>query len=107
MYFSEKEKYTSELLFTKIKELKTSSFVFSYTEDLILSVVLEDFYDSDNGEEYGSKNFDEYNEWSVHIIRVIKDKKEIVSGKEFLELNYKNFPQQISTLNGEIIYKRR
>lgn len=47
MYFSEKEKYTSELLFTKIKELKTSSFVFSYTEDLILSVVLEDFYDSD------------------------------------------------------------
>lgn len=105
MYFSEKEKNTSELLFFNMKKLKTNSFIFSYTEDLILSVVLEDFYDSDNGEEYGSENYDEYNEWSVHIKEILKDKKGIVSGKNYLVLNYKNFPQKISTSDGLIIYK--
>jgi hypothetical protein len=85
--------------------LKTNSFIFSYTEDLIISVVLEDFYDSDNGEEYGSENYDEYNEWSVHIKEILKDKNGIIFGKEFLVLNYKNFPQKISTSDGQIIYK--
>ena len=105
MYFSEKEKNTVEFLFCKIKTLKTDCFIFSYSEDLIISVVLEDFYDSDNGEEYGSENYDEYNEWSVHIKEILKDKKGIVSGKNYLVLNYKNFPQKISTSDGLIIYK--
>lgn len=58
-----RKKNTVELLFCKMKTLKTNCFIFSYSEDLIISVVLEDFYDSDNGEEYGSENYDEYNEW--------------------------------------------
>lgn len=105
MYFSEKEKNTVEFLFCKIKTLKTNCFIFSYSEDLIISVVLEDFYDSDNGEEYGSKNYDEYNEWSVHIKEIQKDKNGVFIGKEFFVLNYKNFPHIISTLDGQIIYK--
>lgn len=105
MYFSEKEKNTVELLFCKMKTLKTNCFIFSYSEDLIISVVLEDFYDSDNGEEYGSENYDEYNEWSVHIKEIQKDKNGVFFGKKYFALNYKNFPQKISTLDGQILYK--
>ena len=105
MYFSEKEKNTVELLFCKMKTLKTNCFIFSYSEDLIISVVLEDFYDSDNGEEYGSENYDEYNEWSVHIKEIQKDKNGVFFGKKYFVLNYKNFPQKISTLDGQIAYK--
>lgn len=106
MFFLQKEKDTSEFLLEKMRKLKVRSFIFSYTENLILSVMLEDLYDSDNGEEYGSKEYDEYNEWVVHIKKVIKDKDGIVSGKEFLVLNYKNFPEKITTLDGKLIYKK-
>lgn len=106
MIFTEKEEKTSKLLFNKVEELKTTNFIFIYGQELILEVTLEDFYDSDNGEEYGSKDYEEFNEWVVHIKKIVSDKDNIIKGKEFLVLNYKNFPKEISTLQGKVIYKK-
>lgn len=106
MVFTEKEKNTSEFLYKQMKDTQIKNFIFTYNEKLIVEVSVEDFYDSDNGEEYNSERYDEYNEWVVYINKVIKDEERVLSNKKYLLLNYKTFPQKISTLNGKVILNR-
>jgi len=50
MYFTEKEKDNMEVLFSEIANSKKNDFIFFYSKDLILSVKVENFFDSDNDE---------------------------------------------------------
>ena len=54
MYFTEKEKSNMAVLFSEISNTKKNDFIFFYSDDLILSVKVENFFDSDNDEDFDS-----------------------------------------------------
>ena len=105
MYFTEKEKSNMAVLFSEISNTKKNDFIFFYSDDLILSVKVENFFDSDNDEDFDSENYEEYNACVVQIKQILVDKNNKFKGIELFELNYRNFPRKIKTEDGRIILK--
>ena len=70
MYFTEKEKSNMDVLFSEISNSKKNDFIFFYSDDLILSVKVENFFDSDNDEDFDSENYEEYNACVVQIEQI-------------------------------------
>ena len=105
MYFTEKEKSNMAVLFSEISNSKKNDFIFFYSDDLILSVKVENFFDSDNDEDFDSENYEEYNACVVQIKQILVDKNNKFKGIELFELNYRNFPREIKTEDGRIIYQ--
>ncbi len=105
MLFLPKEEKNVKVLYNEISNTKSSEFIFNYSSTLILDVLVENFFETDNGEDIESDDYEEYNAFVIEVkIIIIDDNNEYKVG-ELFELNYKNFPKEIKTMDGRTIYQ--
>lgn len=105
MLFLTNEEKNMKVLFNEISNTNNSEFIFLYSSTLILDVLVENFFETDNGEDIESDNYEEYNAFVIEVKMIIIDDNNEYKVGELFELNYKNFPIKIKTLDGRTIYQ--
>lgn len=96
MYFSENERQIMQGLFLSINEDKNQIYVLKYSEEDIIETRVDTCYETDNGLDEDDPNYEEYYACAMKIVKIIVNKNRTFKEGELIEINYHNYPQQLS-----------
>ena len=105
MFFSKEEKRIMGNLFRDISIKPHKVYILKLEDGSTLEVQQDTCYESDNGLEEDDDEYLEYNACTMQIKKVINDEttENLYKEQMLIEINYLNYPKQITDLDGRII----
>ena len=95
MFFTDNEKQIMEKLFLSINNNANQIYVLTYSNGNVVEAQVDTCYETDNGLEDDDPNYEEYHACAMKIVKVIVDKNKKLQEGDLIEINYRNYPQQI------------
>ncbi|MCX4298558.1 MAG: hypothetical protein OSJ73_16240 [Lachnospiraceae bacterium] len=103
MFFSDNEKQIMQNLFLSINHNVNQKYILRYSDGDVIEGQVDTCYETDNGLEIDDPNYEEYYACAMKIVKIIVDKTKTLKENSLIEINYRNYPQQIQDLQGNIL----
>lgn len=101
MFFSEKEKEKMQPLFLSMNQNDNEIYTIAFSNGDVATAKIDTCYETDNGLEEEDIDFEEYYACALEIIEVLTNVSNTLEKGILIEVNYRNYPQEIKNSKGE------